>query len=159
MLFDTPQVTSVGMGQIVLGRKADRLSAVLGSCIGLALYHTRLHVGALGHLVLPDSAGRQGCPGKFADTAIPAMLAQLEQAGVPRESLVAKVAGGACMFGKGGPLQIGEANAEAVFQLLRKLGIRVAGRDVGGDKGRRVTLDCSTGQLLVEIVGQPVRIL
>lgn len=147
-------VTSVGMGQIRLATRPAGLSAVLGSCVGVAIFHPRLSLGLLAHVVLPDSFGRSGNPGKFADTAIPEMLAQLEKHGGKAGGSIAKIAGGACMFSGSGPLQIGLANIDAVTKALERAGLRIAGKDVGGTNGRRVTLDCGTGVLLVESVGQ-----
>jgi len=151
--------TSVGMGQIAAGGPPERIKAVLGSCIGLAIYHPRLKMGVMAHVVLPDSAGRGSAPGKFADTAIPEMLKLLKELGVSACGLTAKFAGGANMFGGSGPLQIGDANAEAILQALKSVGIRVAGQDVGGTKGRRVTFDCSSGEMTVECAGQATRTL
>ena len=175
---------AVGMGQIVLGGESTRLSAVLGSCVGVILYHEQLRLGIVAHVVLPDSAGKAAAPGKFADTAIPYMLRQLKRHGAERRGqqrraderygderredqrrsdtltgLCAKIAGGACMFGTGGPLRIGEANIEAVTKLLDEAGIRIIARDVGGKCGRRISLDCGTGIVTVETVGNPQRVV
>jgi len=81
-------------------------------------------------------AGRSGTPGKFADTAVPKMLNLLKELGAPAHGLTAKFSGGGNMFGGSGPLQIGDANAEAVAQALKNVSIRAAGQDVGGTKGR-----------------------
>jgi chemotaxis protein CheD len=152
--------TIVGMGQIVFGRAPDRLASILGSCIGVCVYHPRMRHAALAHVILPDSQGRPpSAPGKFADTAIPHMLKLLGQAGLSTSGLVAKIAGGASMFGRNGPLQIGMANGEAVTRALAGAGIRVIGKDVGGDRGRRISLDCTTGDLFIEIAGADVRVI
>lgn len=158
-VLDTAENTMVGMGQIVLARPPATLSAVLGSCIGVVLYHPRLRVGALGHVVLPDSSGRTGSGAKFADQAVPAMVEELERQGANRAGLVARIAGGASMFGTPGPMQVGLANAEAVTRALGALGIRLRAQDVGGAKGRRASFDPATGVVVVEIVGQPPRTL
>lgn len=159
MAVESVENRSVGMGQVILATAPVCLNAVLGSCVGVALYQRRQKLGALAHVVLPDSCGRPCLPGKFADTAIPYMIEQLEAQGVPRTQLAAKITGGACMFGVGGPLQIGEANIEAVRHALQQMGIRVQAQDVGGTKGRRITFDCTSGQLLVQIVGESPRTL
>ena len=152
--------TMVGMGQIVFGRAPDRLASILGSCIGVSLYHPRLRHAVLAHIILPDSQGRApSAPGKFADTAIPHMLKLLGQAGLTTSSLVAKLAGGANMFGHNGPLQIGMANGAAVSRALAGVGIRVVGEDIGGDRGRRISLDCTTGDLAIEIAGAEVLVI
>ena len=151
--------TLIGMGQITAGQASDRMKAVLGSCIGLAIYHPRIKAGAMAHIVLPDSAGRNGTPGKFADTAVPEMLTLLARLGTPAHGLTAKLAGGANMFGGSGPLQIGDSNARAVARALKNAGIRVAGQDIGGTKGRRVVFDCASGAMTVECAGQAARTL
>jgi len=147
------------MGQIGIATKPVRLSAVLGSCVGVALYHQRLGLGVLGHVVLPESNGRAGLPGKFADTACEHMLQVLKQRSAFAPGLVAKIAGGARMFGVSGPMQIGEDNVEAAARRLEAAGVRIAAKDVGGTSGRRISLDCGTGMLTVEIVGKPPRTL
>ncbi|MFW6114142.1 MAG: chemotaxis protein CheD [bacterium] len=153
-------VTQVGMGQIATGRAGARMKAVLGSCVGLVLYQPRLKAGVMAHIVLPDSAGRGGAPGKFADTAIPEMLRLLENMNVPVHGLIAKLCGGANMFGSSGPVQIGETNARAVLETLKKhTTARVMAEDIGGSKGRRVLFDCDNGAMTVEIAGQPARTL
>ena len=151
--------TLVGMGQIAAGGPPQKMKAVVGSCIALALYHPRLKRGVMAHIVLPDSAGRDGTPGKFADTAVPRMLELLQGVGAPAPCLTAKLAGGANMFGSSGPLQIGDANIEAVAQALRAAGIRIAAQDVGGNRGRRVTFECEGGAMIVESAGQPTKTL
>lgn len=155
----TGQVFVVGMGESVLLQGDDTARSVVGSCIGLVLYHKRQKVAAVAHIVLPDAAGRPGLPGKFADTAIPHMLELLSREGAPASGLIAVMAGGARMFGKPGPLQIGAANAEAVTKALEQLGIPIRGSNVGGDKGRRMSFSCVTGDLIVEIAGEPPVVL
>ncbi len=150
---------NVGMGQIAARRAPARFTAVLGSCVGLAIYHPRLHIGGFAHVVLPHSRECRTLPGKFANLAVPALLRELQHLGAQRAGLVAKIAGGAQMFGKPGPMQIGDSNVEAVSNLLLKGNIRLLARETGGKKGRRVTFDCATGELKVEVVGMPAKIL
>lgn len=149
----------VGMGQIAAGKTPQRMRAILGSCIGVALYHPGRKTGILAHVVLPESAGRDGSPGKFADTAVPQMLAILREQGMPTYGLTAKLAGGANMFNGSGPLKIGDANAEAVAAALKKAGVPVAGQDVGGTHGRRIEFDCASGEMTIQSAGRPARTL
>ena len=145
------------MGQIALIAEDELAGAVLGSCIGLAIYHPRFNVAAVAHIVLAQSAGRSGMPGKFADTAIPEMLRLLAAEGVSPTGLVSKLAGGSNMFGSNGPIQVGEANHAAVVELLKHSAIQVAAEDVGGSKGRRIRFDPTSKDMLIEIAGcEPV---
>jgi chemotaxis protein CheD len=113
----------------------------------------------MAHIVLPDSAGRDSAPGKFADTALPEMLAMLRAQGAPLAGLVAKLAGGANMFNGAGPLQIGDENVRAVTAALAKAGICPAAQDVGGNRGRRIEFDCANGAMIVQCAGLPPRVL
>jgi chemotaxis protein CheD len=156
---ETGTCTTVEMGRIAVARGSDSLTAILGSCIGVTLYHPRFRIGAMAHVVLPESGGRNAIPGKFADTAVPRMIHEIEKAGAGRTGLVAKMAGGARMFGNDGPLQIGLANIDAVCEALAEAGIRVLASDVGGSKGRRVTFNAGKGDLTIEIIGTPPRVV
>lgn len=157
--LSTLETTMVGMGQIIAMDKPANLTAILGSCVGVALYHPRRRVAALAHVVLPSANGRIAPPGKFADSAIPTMIQKLESLGANRAGITVKITGGACMFGASGPLQIGDANVEAVLKALANAGMRVAVQDTGGTKGRRITFRTETGDMLIEIIGQPPRVL
>lgn len=144
----------VGMGQLRLAQAPERLVAVLGSCVAVCLHHPRLRVAAMAHVVLPDSDGHTGGPGKFADTSVAALLKELEKTTGTRAGYVAKLAGGASMFGAAGPLQIGAANATAVKAALAAAQIKVVAEDLGGEHGRRVEFDPADGGLSIEIQGQ-----
>ena len=154
----TATVMTVEMGRIAVVRAPESLVAILGSCIGVTLYHPRFRIGAMAHVVLPKSSGNIRS-GKFADTAIPQMIQEIERGGANRGGIVAKMAGGACMFGKEGPFQIGQANADAIHEALAEARIGILATDLGGSKGRRVIFNAGNGDLTVQIVGAPPRIL
>jgi len=158
-ITQTENETMVGMGQALARRAPQQLWAILGSCVAVVLCDPRRQVGALCHVVLPSAAGRSGSPAKFADTSVPHMLQLFREMGVSGDGLVAKIAGGASMFGHAMPMEVGENNVHSIVAALAAAGIRVAGKDVGGNKGRRVTLDCSSGKLLIEVLGSPDKIL
>jgi len=103
------------------------------------------------HIMLPDSGGRKDRPGKYADTAIPLLLEELDKSGSSKRSLVAKMAGGACMFEYFGTnLNIGERNTEKIRTVLKEQGIKLSAEDVGGKVGRTVTfLPASGGKVSI----------
>jgi chemotaxis protein CheD len=143
------------MGEIGVGRLEGVLRTLVGSCVGVAVYDRRLKVAALAHIVLPDSQGNPGMPGKFADTAIPEAIRRVQElVGGQALRLSAKLVGGANMFsGPRNGATIGEQNIRAVERLLEERRITVVARDLGGEQGRRVTLDVATGVLTVDVVG------
>jgi chemotaxis protein CheD len=148
---------SVGIGQAVIAAEPARLTTILGSCVAVALYHPQYRVGVLSHVLLPHATGATAYPAKFADTAVPYMLSLLKEHGTHPGALVARFAGGACMFGDGKFMQIGDTNAQVIAHELDTAGIRIAGRDVGGKLGRRVCFELATGAFVVECLGQPAK--
>ncbi len=154
----SPPVTChlVGMGQIAVFTSPETARAVLGSCVGVAIYDETTHLAAMAHVVLPNSEGRNpGTPGKYADTAIESMRDSLLQRGANPRRLIAKIAGGANMFVGKGPFQIGSQNVDAVRAGLASRSIRLTGEHLGGTQGRRVTFDLKTCKMAVEVAGQP----
>jgi chemotaxis protein CheD len=151
-------VHPVAIGRWAVAAAPSQLRTLLGSCIGVALHDRAAKVGGLAHVVLPDSRGDAEHPGKYADTAIPALIADIERAtgARPAGRLVAKLAGGASMFpvGQGPPSRnIGRMNQEAVEAVLSALRIPILARDLGGDGGRNMTFDPATGRVWIRSPG------
>ena len=143
--FRNEQASMIGIGEYRVG-SFPMITIGLGSCIGLTLYDPNLKLGAMVHIMLPESGGRSDRPGKYADTAVPLLVKELVSHGSKNRSIIAKIAGGACMFEYFGTgLNIGERNAEKVRVLLKECHIQLAAEDVGGKVGRSVTFmpaDC-----------------
>jgi chemotaxis protein CheD len=129
----------IGIGEYYVG-SLPMMTIGLGSCIGLTIYDRDLHIGAMVHIMLPDSSGRTDRPGKYADSAVPLLLDKLQERGSKQSSFVIKMAGGACMFEYfGNNLNIGERNAEKVRAILAENHLRISGEEVGGKSGRTVS--------------------
>jgi len=155
-------VINIGMSQIEIASKPGTVLVApsLGSCIGLAIYDPISKIGAMAHIVLPDSAKilkqTENC-GKYADTAVPEMLKKLFSEGANKNKLIIKMAGGAQMFNfeKGANvLNIGLRNTLAVKTALTKEGLTLIKSDTGGNKGRTFKLDVQTGVFSVKLIGQ-----
>lgn len=152
---------SVSLGEVhVSADPRDVLVAYgLGSCVAISMYSSARQAGGMAHVVLPSSAaaqGRQGPPGKFADTAVPYLLAQMERLGCRRHELVVRLAGGAQVLNVSPTLpmmQIGQRNLEAVRAVLQQHGLRVFREDTGGTVGRTVHLYVATGRMVVHTAG------
>jgi chemotaxis protein CheD len=149
--------TMVRMGELAVSSSAgDVLVALgLGSCIGLALLDRRMGVAGLAHVVLPASGGQsQANPHKFADLAIPDLLAQLVALGARRMRLDAVLVGGASMFAVSNTsLEVGQRNEAAVREHLRALRIPIAGAATGGSKGRTIRVDVAGATVTVREAG------
>src|SRR5581483_7638577 len=130
----------VGMAEVKVTRSPeDVLIALgLGSCIGVCAYDAQARVAGLAHVVLPNSAGHEPSPGKFADTAIPLLLQEMIKLGAVVERIRVALAGGAQLFASGGQgtrLEIGSRNAAAVQAELSKRNLCILAADLGGSVG------------------------
>lgn len=157
------ELIRVGMADMKICRAPDRIITLgLGSCIGLVLFDISTAICGMLHFMLPDSSISKASenPSKFADTGVDYLIANLKKWGVPERSLMAKMAGGARMFtvkGVGDMLNIGERNAEAVKEILKKKGIPIIASDCGGTYGRTVEFDPSTFQFHIRAIGKDER--
>lgn len=160
----TAQNILVGMSEIQVAKGEGQLVCLgLGSCIGLAALDPVTHIAGMVHVMLPEAFADKPNekPGKFADTGIPALIAQLEKMGAQKSRLVLAMAGGAQVFkfgaGVSSKLDIGARNSIAVAEMLKKLGLRCIAQDVGGSLGRTVTMTVETGIMMVKTVSQGER--
>ncbi len=145
--------STIRMGEFAVSMNDGVLRTLLGSCIGLVLYDRRHKVGGLAHMVLPQSRSHGGPPAKFVDTAIPALYAQMETLAGRSLKPTARIAGGANMFSTTVIQTVGTQNLDATERLLGELRIPLVGRHCGGEQGRRMSLDTTTGVITIEIVG------
>ena len=158
---DLPTIVSVAIGQWAIAAAPTRIRTLLGSCVGVVLYDRVARLGGLAHIVLPTAHGNIDHPGKYADTAIPALIVDLDRrlGGKARPRLIAKLVGGANMFQmdpgvrENSGLNIGRRNQEAIEQILNTLTIPIIARDVGGSAGRRLTLDTTSGVVTIRVPG------
>jgi chemotaxis protein CheD len=163
-LTDSPDSLTtipVAIGQWVVAAAPAKIRTLLGSCVGVVLYDRAARLGGLAHIVLPNARGTVDHPGKYADTAIPAMVAEFNRQleGKLRSRLTAKLVGGATMFQvnaaaqENSGLNIGQRNQEAVELILNELTIPILARDLGGASGRRLTLDTISGIVTIKVPG------
>ncbi|KDE55721.1 chemotaxis protein CheD [Methanoculleus sp. MH98A] len=128
----------LGLGELRVG-KCPMGTIGLGSCIALILHDQRRSLAGLAHIMLPESRGETDRPGKFADTAMCALLEEMTKLGSTKSSITAIVVGGASMFEfSANSLNIGERNAAVVKELLQEQGIRIEHEETGGKIGRSV---------------------
>jgi chemotaxis protein CheD len=152
------------MGEWVVGTEDGAVLTCigLGSCIGLALLDRRGGVAGLAHVMLPEAPAETPTPGKYADLAVPALLADLEAAGAVRRRMEIVLVGGAQMFalGRGSGQDIGARNQVAVRAELDRLRIPVRAAATGGGKGRSMRVTVPDGEVVFrEAAGQPITLL
>ncbi|MEK6266316.1 MAG: chemotaxis protein CheD [Clostridium sp.] len=152
----------VGIADLNVAYSPDKLITVgLGSCVGIAIYDKSLALGGLAHIMLPDSSQFNKVTNeiKFADLAIPILVQDMLKRGAKLRNMRAKIAGGASMFNfadKSIIMDIGSRNGIAVRNALKVLSIPIIAEDIGGNKGRTLIFDTTSGVLSIRTVGMGI---
>lgn len=154
----------VSVARLETGNSSTLLTAMaLGSCVAAIVFDPVTRIGGMAHILLPDSKQSPSAmgsnPGKFADTAIPALIERMKIEGANSKRLVAKIVGGAKMFE--GPEKkdedsIGERNVKAAKSVLEKKKIKVVAKDIGGNRARTVEFEPASGRVKIYSVGKSI---
>ena len=166
-----PEIIKVGMADLKVATKPGVLVTIgLGSCVGIALYDVKTHVGGLAHIMLPTSkhttsreSGNGINPMKYADTAIDMTIKKMTQKHAIKKDITAKIAGGAHMFAcakeSSSFLKVGENNVAAVKEKLRQEGIKLVAEDIGANYGRTVELHTNDGKYVIKTIAKGVKVI
>ncbi|MGA2975264.1 MAG: chemotaxis protein CheD [Spirochaetia bacterium] len=149
MRGETVNVKMAEMDVVADGRS---LKTILGSCVGVILRDPERCVSGLAHIMLPEHRRGDAATGKYADSAIPALLARMLRSGGRAGSLQALIIGGAEMFPMGNEriAAIGDLNVEAARKALKESRIPIVFEETGGRAGRAVVFDNATGTVSVK---------
>ncbi len=114
------------------------VSTLLGSCVAACIRDPATGVGGMNHFLLPGEDGRAHDheAERYGDYLMELLINGLMKRGAQRDRLEAKLFGGARMMR--GLSDIGKKNAEFAERYLQHEGIAVIGKDLGGDRGRRL---------------------
>ena len=153
---------NVGIAEIGIAKSPDVLRTILGSCVGVCLYDPEKKIGGISHIMLPSRKSGEPSKKKYADTAIPFIIEELEKVGADRKLLCAKIVGGATMFNFSSSsimADIGKNNIMKVKEMLMALNIRIISEDVGGNYGRTVDFFLETGEVKIKTLNKPVAVI
>jgi len=138
-------VRHVWAGAFAVGTGSAKLTALLGSCVGIGILWRRKKRCALAHCLLGEApAGDAGIDVRYVSNAVPALLRSLGARPAEYGELEVVVAGGASLFEGGqSPMRVGERNIIAFERAMGAYGLRVVHQFLGGSHGSRITLDCA----------------
>ena len=122
---------------------------VLGSCISACIWDGRVRAGGMNHFMLPDGDSADG-GGRYGSYAMELLINQMLKLGARRESMQAKVFGGAQVMAGFTSMNVGERNTTFVLDYLATERIPVVSQDVLGIHPRKVCFFPVTGKALVK---------
>ena len=151
---------NVGIADSAVSSSPDILRTILGSCVGICLYDPESKIGGMCHIMLPNLKDNSKSVKKYADSAIPLLLKDMEERGARRVSVTAKITGGAKMFSVSENSMMGEIgnnNILRVREVLKGLDVPLAAEDTGGNYGRTIDFYLETGMVKIKSMGKQER--
>jgi chemotaxis protein CheD len=120
----------------VSGDPTEVIATILGSCISACIRDPIARVGGMNHFLLPDGPGEGREALRYGVNAMELLINNLLKHGAARNSLEAKLFGGANVMA--GLSDVGSKNASFAERFLADEGIPVVGGSVGGTAPRRI---------------------
>ena len=156
-------MVAVGLGEIHLSSDPNVVLACLGlgSCIGVSAYDPVSRVGAMAHIVLPqgNEADCERVPTKFANSALPFLVKEMEKQGAIKKRIILKIAGGAKIINNvpaKSLLDIGDRNVTAIKIAFSEHHMELKAEDLLGKLGRSMWLHIETGITRVRTTAGPI---
>ena len=148
--------TFIHVGQFHTDYAPSAISTVLGSCVAVCLYDPILELSGMNHYLLPLWNGNGLQSPKYGNICIPKLIDQMIFHGAMTHRMQAKIFGGASMSVSGltDSMMIGQKNIIVARDILAEYNIPIIAQDVGGNKGRKIQMDCARGTVLMKYVQQ-----
>lgn len=144
-------------GELYISREPALISTILGSCVGVVLFNRKHKFGGMNHFMLPQANNGDIPNGKHGDYStemlIKMMLAEDSNIG----NLEASILGGGNVNGHlSVGTGIGANNIVVANNIVKKFNIWISGENVGGDFGRKVHFNNSTGEMQVNRIQKSI---
>ena len=125
------------------------IMTVLGSCIAACLWDSRMRVGGMNHFMLPDGDSID-VSGRYGSYAMELLINEMLKLGARRETMQAKIFGGAQVMHSFTTMNVGERNTNFVVNYLHTERIPVVSEDVLDIYPRKVCFFPVTGKAMVK---------
>lgn len=126
------------------------VDTILGSCVAVCLFDTKLKIGGINHYMLPVWNGNGLASPKFGNIATEKLIEKMLKNGASKANMIAKVFGGANQMDSS--MNIGDRNIEIAKETLAVHGIKVIAENTGGTVGRKLRYDTGTGQVMMKFL-------
>jgi chemotaxis protein CheD len=129
------------------------IQTLLGSCVAVCLYDQRLKIGGMNHYMIAMWNDSGLASPKYGNIAIDNLIERMMALGSKKRDLTAKIFGGASQYDHGNKLlAIGERNIQIAESILQGQGIPIVAKSLGGEQGRKIIFNTSTGQVMMKFI-------
>lgn len=140
-------------GQLYVSAEPSMVRTILGSCVSVCLWDSRLAVGGLNHYLLPRGpVNRKSDLLRFGSSAIAELVTAMKAHGCTPQRLEAKVFGGGAILQAlvNSRYSLAAENVSVARVELERLGIPIVAEDTGGRGGRKLIFSTHTGSAWVK---------
>jgi chemotaxis protein CheD len=134
-------------GYIFVSKDPYFIHTVLGSCISVCIWDSKLKIGGMNHYIYarPFEKERNA---KFGSISVPHLINLMIDMGASKINLKSHIIGGSqsTMMTNS---SVGRENIKVAEDILRKNYIDIVTMDIGGEMGRKVIFDNKTGEVVV----------
>jgi len=157
MNFFSLSIPSVHLkpGELYIAREPTVISTVLGSCVSVVMFNSRLKMGAMSHGLLPEGDRETDKENlfRYVDFSTAYLFKAFLQQGLKPHEIEVKVFGGADMFAikkNGNGKSVGKQNINMALNILEKNRLHPLSLDVGGKQGRKIFMLSHTGEVFLK---------
>ncbi|WP_342720890.1 chemoreceptor glutamine deamidase CheD [Acidovorax sp. FHTAMBA] len=136
-------------GEYFVANENMIIMTVLGSCIAACLWDSRARIGGMNHFMLPDG-DMADASGRYGSYAMELLINEMLKLGARRETMQAKIFGGAQVMHNFTTMNVGERNTNFVLNYLHTERIPIVSEDVLDIYPRKVVFFPVTGKAMVK---------
>ena len=143
------KIIDVSTGQVKVARGGAILRSIaIGSCVAVAAYDPKKKMGALAHIMLPESAPKKHLADrtKYAADAIEEIIRRITRLGGNSDDIEVCLVGGANVLKKKDDT-ICKNNIKSTIRFLEKKRIPIKAKLLGGTIRRGICLDIASGSV------------
>lgn len=155
-------------GKLIIADTPMHVWTVLGSCIAIIFHSKRLNAAAICHAKLPASpinnkmcsfkclvhcnVKSAECNFDYVTCSLKYMYENFIKLGALKSEIEISLFGGSTVTSSGYRRNsIGYKNIQIAEELLRKKGLRISNKQVGGEKGRTINFYTDTGEIEIKV--------
>ena len=155
----TPEPPQVYLhpGDLYASSQPAIVKIILGSCMAVCVFDSRLGIGGATHYLLPSVPAESQPSPRYGDVAIATLFEELQKLGSRKQDLQVHLYGGACVLSalsSSGRESIGELNIRLAIDTLSRMKIPIVKFDTGGSNGRKVRMQTNNGEISCSLIGK-----
>lgn len=136
-----------------ISKEPHIVTTILGTCVALCLWDSKLHFGAMNHYMMPKLKLGEEPDLKYGDVAIKKLIEEMQNKGSLKKNMQAKIFGGADRMYHGKSIySIGKKNYEIALEIIEKEKIQIAAKSVGGEIARKIIFHSHSGRAFMKFL-------